>query len=266
VKNDPKPSRQRVLEILYGLAAAGESMTPENFVIMHNRVWHWACGKNGYYSHWPSALKAAGINLNSISLEPYWTEARLFDKILDLYESQLQLSTNYIRANHWHLYRSGLRLFGGWKNAVDAARLGYDKIIDEMGTTNERQEYFQQDLFRMLTSSGRDLSWLALNSHGLDRSREPLGPFAYGESRGTLYCSALRSWWPGMEPGLKKLLSSDNVNNIEVYFIQGEPRQWRDDSVVFYSASDLLSMSCALGCDEQMRRILSLQYNVPSFL
>jgi hypothetical protein len=266
VENAPKPSRKRLLEILSGLADAGESMAPENIVIMHNRIWQWTCGKNGYYSHWPSALKSAGIDPSGMSTEPYWTEPRLFNKILDLYESQLLLSTNYIRTNYWHLYRSGLRMFGGWKNAVDATKLGYENIIDEINSTNERQDCFQNNLFGLLRNSGRDLEWLSAKKHGLDRSTEYLGIFAIDNSDGTLYSTVPRSWWPNIEPKLTKLLSMELVRRIELYYISGEPREWRDNRIEFYSASDLIPLSCELGCDEQMRRILSLQYNIPSFL
>jgi len=261
-----KLSKQRILEILYGLATAGESMQPENFVILHNHIWQTACGRTGYFSHWPSALKSAGINLNTLATEPYWTQDRLADKILELYESQLFLSTGYIRNNYHYLYRFGMRLFGGWKNAVDATKLGYENIMEEYNNTSDRQIQLQQNLFQILGRSGRDVEWLDVRKHGLAPTSEALGMFCIDNNDGTLYGTLPRSWWPNIEPKLYKLLSKNDIERIELYYIRGEPREWRDKRIKFFALTDLVPVSNQLGTDEYMRRILAMQYNVPAFL
>jgi hypothetical protein len=260
------PTKSRLLEIVKGLAESGEDMSPENIIIMHNYIWRWACGKNGYFSHWPTVIRNAGVDLNSLSSERYWSEGRLKNKILDIYESQLILNTHHIRDNFWHLYRFGLRLYGSWPGAVDATGLGYEIVNQEQKNTQLRQEQFQQNLFKILKLSNRSIRWLDTKENGVQRTLGPLGIFGMDESSGSFIGTVLRSWWPGLEANISAITNAAPSRSFELYYLQGEPRRWHDDRVQFVAAADLVEPSIEAGADKYMREILSLQYNVPSFL
>lgn len=260
-------SKARVLEVIRGMAEAGEDMSSQNFVIMHNEIWQSSCGKNGYFSHWDTALRSAGLNPGDyLGMNTYWTECKILDGILDLYESQLMISGPYIKTHFWHLYRYGQLYFGNWRNAVNSTGLGIDAVMEEYHRTAERQQHFQLNLFSLLQRLGRDISAPDRIEHGFDTGTGPLGVFAVDESRGALLATSLRSWWPGLEGLASSYLASKDFEVLEIYYLRGEPRTWNNHKIQFTHFSDLIQQSLEGGTDEYMRRILGLQYNVPSFL
>lgn len=258
--------KQRVLEIISALAASGEDMSPANMIVMHNPVWQSACGRNGYFSHWPSVLRKAGVDTHVLNNEPYWTDTRVRNNILELYESQLVLTTPFIRDNFWYLYRYGLRFFGSWKSAVDATRLGYENVSAEYAASGARQEQFRNNLCKMLKRSGRDLRSAVSGNGTAGNTPGPLGPFCLDPSNNTMVGTLPRSWLPGIEPRINRLLKNDPSLRLELYYLSGEPRQWRNDRVQFISVSDLIPWSFETRSDLYLKEILSLQHNVPSFL
>ncbi|UCH89743.1 MAG: hypothetical protein JSV49_03585 [Thermoplasmata archaeon] len=262
----PQFSKPQVLAIIKGLADSGEDMSPENIIVMHNDIWRWACGPKGYFSHWPTALRSAGVNLNALNLQPYWTENQVKNRILDLYESQLILSTKFIRDNFWYLYRFGLRLFGSWHNAVNVTGLGYETVGAEYSMIENNQFQFQSNLQKVLQGSGRPIRQLEPSGDSIAPSLGPLGLFCTDTSDGTIIGTVLRSWWPGLERMLEPVVNNRSCPKVELYYLQGEPRAWKNDKVQFICSSDLVLPSHENGMDQYINEILSLQYNVRSFL
>ena len=259
-------SKDRLLEIVRKLSESGEDMSPENMVIMHNDIWKLACGSGGYFSHWPTVLRKAGIDTNVLERDTFWTEARLKNRIFELYESQLFLSTYYIKDNFRYLYRIAQRYNGRWPDAVNSTGLGYDIIEAEREGTGERQKKFQENLMKILLSFGRPVVLLNGRTLKIGNSEEPLGLFAFDSSEPAVIGTLMRSWWPKLESMLLSVSKSNPSVNIELYYLSGEPRSWTDERVKFIPASDLIEPSREAGSDQYMRDILTLQYHVPSFL
>ena len=56
-----------------------------------------------------------------------WTPELVCEKINSLHSNE-SVSSHYISTNHADLYAAGCRVFGSWRNAVEAAGLDYDQV------------------------------------------------------------------------------------------------------------------------------------------
>lgn len=80
-----------------------------------------------HFGSWRNAVEASGINYE-LSLKRkapgYWNRERVVQAIRILSEK----SSVYVRKEHADLYSAGLRVFGGWKEAVEAAGFDYGTV------------------------------------------------------------------------------------------------------------------------------------------
>jgi hypothetical protein len=261
-----KFSKARLLEIIKSMAASGEDISAENMIIMYNDIWRQACGRNGYYSHWHTVLRSAGLDPTAAETEPYWNARAVQNMIMDLYESQLVINKNHIRQNFWHLYRYALRFFGSWPRAVDATGLGYERTLQECADIKTWHEHFQKNLVEVLDIFGRPVRMVDGSLNPLAANGRSPVLFGQDEATGALLGTIPRSWLHGLERSIMPLLNAEPDTRFEFYYLQGEPREWKDSRVKFISAVDLIEPSYEAGADEYMKNILALQYYVPSFL
>jgi len=257
-------SKQRLLEIIAGMAASGEDMSAENMIVMHNPLWKAACGRSGYFSHWPTVLRHAGVDHHILGRDPFWTDPRVRNSVIDLYESQQDLSGHFIRHNFWHLYRFGLRHHSSWKAVVDSTGLGYENVMAEHAALEARQDMFQRNLFVLLGRMGRDIKLFDGIHSGLKRSLGPLGLFCTESAENTIIGTIPRAWYHGIEDKIWKIRKIMPDADLELYYLMGEPRTWPNDTVKFIGIYDLIEESMYAGTDKYMRDILTLQYNTAS--
>jgi len=60
-----------------------------------------------------------------------WSEEKIIHEILTLHEDVNPLNDRYVNKNYNPLYNAARRQFGSWKNAIEAAGLDYDKILED---------------------------------------------------------------------------------------------------------------------------------------
>jgi hypothetical protein len=229
-------------------------------IVMYNDIWQASCGRSGYFSHWPTVLKQAGVDLRILPEEQFWTGERLTENLLDLYDSQFMISTPFMRDNFWPLYRYGMRFYGSWQNAVDASGLGYENFINEYNSLDANHELFQKLLYSLLTETGRELTRFENENINHLAGKGVLRFFSEDSGDGTVIGTVPRSWYPGIEKPLLKLLNTKPDANIELYHLRGEPREWMNNQVKFIPVSDLTELASEAGADFYMKRLLAMQF------
>ena len=78
-----------------------------------------------YFDSWENAITAAGLDYSEIKLEEDWDRQGVIDEILCLNEYGLPLNPECIKRVYPALYKAGIRHFGSWGSAVEAAGLSY---------------------------------------------------------------------------------------------------------------------------------------------
>ncbi|HOC92759.1 MAG TPA: hypothetical protein PKH33_10380 [bacterium] len=80
-----------------------------------------------HFGNWKSAIEAAGIDYEKITLIPIWTKERVLKNIKQLQASDADLISRKVAAEHGRLFWWAVRFFGGWEKAVRAAGItNYD--------------------------------------------------------------------------------------------------------------------------------------------
>lgn len=83
-------------------------------------------GKGG----WRKALKLAGIDPDSVQdLKTIWTEKKVIRDIQRLFRERFPLYGYFLQRNGYHnLFAGGVKVFGSWKKAIEAAGLDYGSV------------------------------------------------------------------------------------------------------------------------------------------
>jgi len=81
-------------------------------------------------SGWRKALKLAGIDPDSVQdLKTIWTAKKVIRDIRNLYREGFPLFGYFLQRNGYHnLFGGGVKVFGSWKNAIEAAGFDYDSV------------------------------------------------------------------------------------------------------------------------------------------
>lgn len=80
-----------------------------------------------YFKSWKDAVEAAGFDYDNIK-KIKWTKEIIIMSILDLKNQNNSLTSSDIQKNNMPLFQASCRIFGSWKNAVEAAGINYKEI------------------------------------------------------------------------------------------------------------------------------------------
>lgn len=85
-----------------------------------------------YCGSWRKAIKAAGIDYDSIKIKqrvrPVWSKEKIIADIQKMVREKKPLNSNHVQTKEWRLYRAASTYFGGWSQAITAAGLDYSKL------------------------------------------------------------------------------------------------------------------------------------------
>lgn len=85
-----------------------------------------------YFGSWRNAIEAAGLQYDDVRVIepvcPKWNREKIIAVIRRLNRLKQPLNSFYIQKNDLHLFAAASRYFGGWGQAIEAARLNYSKL------------------------------------------------------------------------------------------------------------------------------------------
>lgn len=129
-----KWSKEKIVDEIHKLARMGEPLNSD-YVQKHHTKLHSAAQR--YFSSWGKAVEDAGYNYDEIK-GIKWSEESIIEEILVLNEKGEDLSSSTMQKKNMPLFQAGCRIFGSWKEAVNAAGLDYDGFRKQKEWTKER--------------------------------------------------------------------------------------------------------------------------------
>jgi len=152
-----KWSREKIIEDIKSLAAAGHSLSTRSMAELGYSGMVTTSYKPEYFGSWRNAIVAAGLDPKAVCRRKRkWTRERILERIQELHASGEDLSHSAAKRNHQYLVVVAIngRFFGSWRQAVQAAGIDYEEV--------SKHEYWSRERIceriRELNASGESLS------------------------------------------------------------------------------------------------------------
>jgi hypothetical protein len=144
-------TRDEVLKSIAVLEAKGEKLNSGHMARFHPGLGY--AGRQ-YFGSWEGAIKAAGLDYDSIRRKGFWTRAKLAERIRGLKRAGKPLHYSAAEASYGGLVGAANAHFGSWRKAIEGAGLDYTKI-------KRQKEWSQKAIVReikRMKREGLDLS------------------------------------------------------------------------------------------------------------
>ena len=158
-----KWSKQKIIDEILKLHKNGKDLSSQGIRKNFDSLWGAAMR---YFGSWGNAIKATGLDYEEIKEKAeqgriekvsIWSKQKVVNEISELHEAGENLSSAYMQKNNNSLYKAGVRYFGSWKKAMEAAGLDYSKI----NLYSWREVWSKQKIIseiKELHEAGEDLS------------------------------------------------------------------------------------------------------------
>ncbi len=114
-------SRKKIAERLRELHAAGKPLYVSAAEKLHGGL---VGAATAHFGSWREAIKAAGLDYGKIKRQKEWSKKEIVREIRRLHREGMELSTTMpVRKHYRNLHAAAVRYFGGWAEAMRAARL-----------------------------------------------------------------------------------------------------------------------------------------------
>lgn len=136
-----KWSKERILEEIRRLQAAGHSLSTRNMAEMGYSGMVTTCYKPEYFGSWRNAVRAAGFDPREVCRRRRkWTHERIIQRIRELHAAGEDLSHSAAKRHHQYLVVVAIspRFFGSWRKAVEAAGISYEEVSKHKYWNRER--------------------------------------------------------------------------------------------------------------------------------
>lgn len=120
--NEQMWDRDIIKKEINRLAELGESLNSDYIQKQYTKL-HSASQR--YFKSWGDAVDFAGFDYKDIK-SIKWTEETVTAHILDLSTQNINLSSSNMQQEYMSLFQAGCRIYGSWKNAVNASGLDYN--------------------------------------------------------------------------------------------------------------------------------------------
>lgn len=123
-------SKDRICERIRELYSQGESLSHEDAKRHHGALVS-AASSPRYFGSWGAAIRAAGIEYDTIRKINRWTREKIINTICDLHQQgQSVNNSNMRRLGYRGLMEAACRAenFGSWADAVRSAGIEYDEV------------------------------------------------------------------------------------------------------------------------------------------
>ncbi len=161
-----KWTKEKIIDTVKELHAAGHSLSTRRMAELGYSGMVTTAYKEEFFGSWRDAIRAAGLDPKEVcKRKRKWTKERIVQEIRRLHRQGEDLSHSAAKRNHQYLVVVAVdeRMFGTWREAIEAATLDYEEISKHRFWSNSRII----DAIRGLHDSGEDLSHeAAKNNYG----------------------------------------------------------------------------------------------------
>ena len=161
-----KWTQEKIIQTIKDLHAAGHSLSTRRMAELGYSGMVTTAYKEEFFGSWRDAIRAAGLDPKEVcKRKRKWTRERILQEIQKLHREGEDLSHSAAKRNHQYLVVVAVddRMFGTWREAIEAAELDYEEISKHRFWSKERVI----ETIRELHEAGHDLSHeAAKNQHG----------------------------------------------------------------------------------------------------
>jgi len=118
-------SKEEVLRVIGDLSGGGKQLN-SGYVARNYPALAYA-GRR-YCGSWEDAIKAAGLDYESIRRKCFWSRKKIVEQIRRLRARGEPLNVSAAETKHGGLVGAAAVYFGSWRRAIEAAGLDYTKI------------------------------------------------------------------------------------------------------------------------------------------
>lgn len=156
---EKKWDRESIIEEIQQLASTGEVLNSD-YIQRHHTKLHSASQR--YFQSWGEAVALAGFDYEGIK-GIKWSEETVVMQIIDLSDVGYDLSSSNMQKEHMSLFQAGCRIYGSWKNAVNAAGLDYSAYRKQREWTAST---VLSEIRRFIDENGPDSAGLISKQYG----------------------------------------------------------------------------------------------------
>lgn len=117
-------TKEKVRDAILGLYKKTGKLNSNFTQLEHSNIYQ--AGVN-YFGSWKKAVEYAGFRYSDIKIKDRpirWTKELVIDSIVEIYKKEGRVNSNFMQNHYQAIYQRGIKRFGNWQNAVEAA--GYD--------------------------------------------------------------------------------------------------------------------------------------------
>jgi hypothetical protein len=118
-------SKEEVMRVIGELSRGGKQLNSGHIARNYPAL---AYAGRKFYGSWESAIKAAGLNYESIRRKCFWSKPKIVAQIRQLKAAGVQLNVSAAEKSHGGLVGAASVYYGSWRAAIKAAGLDYTKI------------------------------------------------------------------------------------------------------------------------------------------
>ncbi len=118
-------SKEEVLRVIGELSRGGKQLNSGHIARNYPAL---AYAGRKYCGSWEDAIKAAGLDYESIRRKCFWSRKKIVARIRELKAAGEPLNVSAAERTHGGLVGAAAVYFGSWRQAINAAGLDYGKI------------------------------------------------------------------------------------------------------------------------------------------
>lgn len=166
-------SRERILKLARKRLEEGKDMAAGRVRAQDPKLYSAAVL---YFGSWAKVVEALGLDYEEVRLTQEWTPEKVLETLRQLYAAGEDISDTYINEHRGDLYGACETHFGGYREAVEAAGLPYEKVRRTREWSRERLIAYVKELAKKgpVNSRTSNLSQNTLQDHGFNSWAELL--------------------------------------------------------------------------------------------
>jgi superfamily I DNA/RNA helicase len=118
-------SREEVLRVIGNLSSSGKQLNSGYIARNYPAL---AYAGRRYCGSWEDAVRAAGLDYESIRRKSFWNRQKIVKQIHELKARGEPLNVSAAEVKHGGLVGAAAAYFGSWRRAIEAAGLNYLRI------------------------------------------------------------------------------------------------------------------------------------------
>jgi hypothetical protein len=244
-----------IVDRIIKLYKAGEDLSSKHVAEVYPDLWHSASSRRNF-GNWGRALVSAGLEYGDIidRSRKTWNYETVVESIYEIHESVGDLNHEYIMQEYPMLLKAAKKYFDTWNQAIIQTGFNPDRVKYDAAMEPFRiflLKNYAVEIFNVIEKSFKPYKKLhpEIAQDPTDESN-PVPSFI-DTSNGFWIEIQLRSWKRGLEDELN--LYFTQTDQVIIYYLLGEPRNWYKDKVIFNCFKDMFPKLVDAGREDLIR-------------